>query len=78
MDGNRLEQETGIKWEKMFLNDSDLLTERPVTIKQVFKYTPEAGDAIDAFMTRKNDWMFQSMVGKDCNERFSVSKLLTS
>ena len=77
IDGDRLEKETGIKWKKPTSNYSDLFVERPVTINQVFKYTPDAGDAIDSCTIRTNDWVFQPLLRNDCSKSFNVSKFLT-
>ena len=77
LDAKRLEEETGIKWKKHVTNYSDLFLDRLVTIDQVFKYTPEAGDAIESCIVRTNDWMFHPLLAKNCSKSFNVSKFLT-
>ena len=77
MDESRLKKETGIKWRKMNQNFSDLYSERPVSIHQVFKYTPEAGSAIDSCVVRTNDWLLKPLRGKECGRLFNVTKFLT-
>ena len=77
MDAIRLKKETGIEWKKMKLDFSNLYSERPVSIHQVFNYTPEAENAIDSCVVRTNDWMFKPMLGRDCQKHFNVTKFLT-
>lgn len=77
LDGKRLNQDAGINLTQpqTFIETTEQAV--PVTVKQVFDYTPGVGEIFEWCIIRKDDWLLNISRLKECDEYFSVTKYMT-
>lgn len=76
-DVQRLRVETGIMWDKPKDWTQALGFNPPLTIKQIFDYTPDSGSVMSSCSIRRTSWLKKHFSGSQCGEIFVVEKYFT-